>query len=80
MSERTTPVATWRKVAAAILDFLTIFFVGGYVIGKFTGNLTDDGFKLEGLPALVLFALVIVYFVVGRKYLGGTIWQRILRA
>jgi hypothetical protein len=80
MSERTTPVATWRKVLAAILDFLTIFFVGGYVIGKFTGNLTDDGFKLEGLPALVLFALVIVYFVVGRKYLGGTIWQRILRA
>ena len=80
MSERTTPVATWRKVLAAILDFLTIFFVGGYVIGKFTGNLTDDGFKLEGLPALVLFAMVIVYFVVGRKYLGGTIWQRILRA
>ena len=80
MSERTTPVATWRKVLAAILDFLTIFFVGGYVIGKFTGNLTDDGFKLEGLPALVLFALVIVYFVVGRKYLGGTIWQRALKA
>ena len=80
MSEQTTPVPTWRKVLAAILDFLTIFFVGGYVIGKFTGNLADDGFKLEGLPALVLFALVIVSFVVGRKYLGGTLWQRVLRA
>jgi hypothetical protein len=80
MSDQTRPVATWRKVLAGIFDFLTVFFVGGYVIGKLTGNLTDDGFKLEGLPALLLFALIVVYFVVGRKYLGGTIWQRILRA
>ena len=80
MAERTTPAATWRKVLAGILDFLTVFFVGGYAIGKVTGNVTDDGFKLDGLPALLLFALIVVYFVVGRKYLGGTLWQRILRA
>jgi DMSO reductase anchor subunit len=80
MTDQRRPVATWRKVIAAIFDFLTVFFVGGYVIGKLTGNLTDDGFKLEGLPALLLFAIVIAYFVVGRKYLGGTIWQRIFRA
>ena len=80
MSEQTKPAATWRKVLAGILDFLTIFFVGGYAIGKLTGNTTDDGFKLEGLPALLLFALIAVYFVVGRKYLGGTVWQRVLRA
>lgn len=74
------PVATWRKVVAAILDFLTIFFVGGYIIGYLTGNLTGEGFKLEGGPALVLFALIVCYFVVGSKYLGGTLWQRILAA
>jgi hypothetical protein len=51
-----------------------------YVIGKLTGNLTDDGFKIEGLSAFLLFALIAVYFVVGRKYLGSTIWQRVLRA
>jgi hypothetical protein len=72
------PVATWRKVVAAILDFLMVFFVGGYIIGKFTGNLTEDGFKLEGTPALVLFAIIIAYFVIGSKYLGGTLWQRVL--
>ena len=72
------PVSTWRKVFAAVLDFLTVFFVGGYVIGYSTGDLTTDGFKLDGLPALILFAVVVVYFVVGSKYLGGTIWQRIL--
>ncbi len=80
MTDQTRPAATWRKVLAGIFDFLTVFFVGGYVIGKLTGNLTDDGFKLEGWPALLLFALVVAYFVVGRKYLGGTLWQRIFRA
>ena len=72
------PTATWRKVLAAVLDFFTVFFVLGYTIGQLTGNVTNDGFKLEGMPALALFALVIIYFVAGSKYLGGTIWQRIL--
>jgi hypothetical protein len=70
--------ATWRKVLAAILDFLMVFFVGGYAIGYLTGGTTAEGFKLEGAPAIVLFALIVVYFVAGSKYLGGTVWQRIL--
>ena len=78
MTDIVQPVATWRKVLAAVLDFVTIFFAGGYAIGYLTGNLTAEGFNLEGMTALILFAVVIVYFVVGSKYLGGTIWQRIL--
>jgi DMSO reductase anchor subunit len=78
MPEEIKPVATWRKVLAALLDFLTVFFAGGYAIAQMTGNVTADGFKLEGMPALALFALIAVYFVTGSKYLGGTIWQRIL--
>ena len=80
MTDTIKPVATWRKVLAAVLDFLTIFFVGGYAIGYLTGNLTAEGFNLEGKSALMLFAVIIVYFVVGSKYLGGTVWQRILHA
>ncbi len=34
---------------------------------------------LNGMPALVLFAVIIIYFVVGTRYAGGTIWQRILK-
>jgi hypothetical protein len=30
------------------------------------------------MPAFVLFGLIIIYFLAGTKYLGGTIWQRIL--
>ena len=78
MTDIVKPAATWRKVLAAILDFFTVFFVFGYTIGKLTGNVTNEGFKLEGMPALVMFALIIIYFVAGTKYLGGTIWQRIL--
>ena len=52
--------------------------VPGYAIGYLTGNVTADGFNLQGTTALILFAVIIVYFVVGSKYLGGTVWQRIL--
>ena len=78
MSELVKPVATWRKVVAAILDFFMIFAIGGYVIGRQTGNLSDDGFKLEGVPALILFAVIAAYFVIFTKFLGGTLWQRVL--
>lgn len=71
-------VSTWRKVLAAILDFFTIFFVGGYIVAYLTGGLTDGGFSLQGASAFILFALIIAYFVVFSKYLGGTLWQRVL--
>ena len=70
----------WRRGLAGFLDFITVFFVGGYVIGALTGNTTGDGFKLEGWPALVLFAVIALYFYLGWKKFGGTIWQRILKA
>jgi len=68
----------FKRVFAGIFDFLTIFVGGGWIIATMTGNTTEGGFSLNGAPALVLFALVIAYFVIGRKYLGGTPWQYIL--
>ena len=73
-------VSTWRKVVAAILDFLFVLFVGGYAIGYMTGNLTDEGFSLNGGPALILFAIIVLYFIVFTRYLGGTLFQRLLGA
>jgi DMSO reductase anchor subunit len=72
-------VPTWKKVVAAILDFFTVFLVGGYIIAKLTGGQTEGGFNLQGLPAVVLFVLIVAYFVIGYRYAGGTIWQRILK-
>ena len=74
------PVATWRKVVAFILDLAFSFAIIGYAIGWMTGGLTDKGFELQGGPALLLFGLVILYFVLFSRFLGGTVFQRLLRA
>lgn len=71
-------VPTWKIVLAAFLDFLTIFFVAGFIISAIFGGRTGSGFNLEGMPALLLFAVVIAYFVLAPRF-GGTLWQRILK-
>ncbi|MCF3593659.1 hypothetical protein LZG00_06575 [Rhodobacteraceae bacterium LMO-12] len=78
MTEDTRP-ATWKVVVAFILDLLTSFILFGYLIAKFTGNTTEGGFELNGLPALVLFAAVIAYMWLMPRF-GGRLWQRILGA
>ena len=74
------PVAHWRIILAAILDFFTAFFMIGTIVAYISGETTDEGFELQGASALALFALIVAYFLIGRKYLGGTLWQRILKA
>jgi hypothetical protein len=76
---RKTP-ATWRIVLAFVLDFITIFFVAGFLVASLFGGKTDDGFQLNGAPALLCFVLMIAYFVVFNRYLGGTLWKHILKA
>ena len=69
---------TWLKVLAAILDFVTIFIAGGFVISKLLGQDTQTGFKLSGMPALVLLAVVVAYFWLLPRYTGSTLWKWIL--
>jgi hypothetical protein len=78
MTEPTKAAPVWKRVVAAILDFITAFFVFGFAIAATTGDTTSGGFNLSGLPAVVLFVLVAAYFFIGRRYLGGTLWDRIL--
>jgi hypothetical protein len=77
MTEPAIRAPVWKRVIASILDFFTAFFVFGMVIAYATGQTTSKGFNLTGLPALLLFALMVAYFFVGRRYLGGTLWDRI---
>jgi hypothetical protein len=67
----------WKRVVAAVLDFLTVFYLAGLAIGYATGDATGASFQLSGVPALILFALIAIYFYVGRRRLGGTLWDRI---
>ena len=80
MTDTPRNVASWRIILAFILDLVTAFFVFGYLVGKLFGGLTDNGFQLEGWPALLMFALIIAYFFIFGRYLGGRLWQRILGA
>lgn len=73
-------ISTARKVFAAILDFLFIFIVSGYVVASIAGGTTSEGFELKGGPAFIVFAIVILYFIVFRRFLGGTLFQRLLGA
>jgi len=72
-------VPTWKKVVAFLIDLIGSFFILGYIIGYFTGNLTSRGFNLNGGPAFLLFILIIVYFVVFNKFLGGTVGKRLFK-
>ena len=80
MADEPRSVAHWRIVLAFILDLITAFFVLGYLVGRIFGGATPNGFALEGWTALLLLALIIAYFVLFGRYLGGTLWQRILGA
>ena len=73
-------IATRRKVVAAILDFIFVFAIAGYAIGCMTRNLSDNGFELKGGPAFIVFAIVVFYFIIFTRYLGGTVFQRLLGA
>lgn len=72
--------ATWRIVLAAVLDFFTAFFVLGFLIASIFGGRTDAGFNLEGGPAILLFAAIVGYFLIGNRMFGGTLWKHILKA
>lgn len=76
MDTANPPAPLWKRIVAPILDLISAFFGLGYIIGAATGMLTPEGFKLTGWPALLLFALIIAYFVIGRRYAGGTLWDR----
>jgi hypothetical protein len=78
MADTIEPTPVWKRGVAATLDFFTAFFLSGWVIGHFTGNTTDKGLNLNGGPAFLLFAVVVAYFFIGRRYAGGTLWDRTL--
>lgn len=80
INRNTKGPSTWRLVLAAVLDFLTAFVVFGYLVARLTGGLTDTGFNLTGWPAALAFLLIIAYFIIFNKFLGGTIWRWILGA
>lgn len=71
----------WRRVLAAIFDFLLAYAVFGWLLmltvgsrpfqpgGNFSMSLSASGFgfRLEGWPVLLLFALIGTYFIATKR-------------
>ena len=68
----------WKWVVAPIFDFVVVFVVAGLAIGSLTGQTNAHGFDLKGWSATALCGVIIVYFVIGRRFAGGTVGDRIL--
>ena len=79
MAVRRRHVPGWHRFAAALLDFLTIFLAAGFGIAALTDDINKHGFDLSGWPFTALLALIVAYFWICRRYLGGSIWDRIFR-
>ena len=70
--------STWKKILAFFIDYFSSFFIFGYIIAYFFEGLTKNGFELEGVPALVVFSLIIAYFIIMKRYFSGTLGEKIL--
>lgn len=60
--------------------FFHDFWIAGLAVAALLGGITENGFNLNSPPALLCFALMIAYFVMFNRYLGGNIGKRILKA
>jgi uncharacterized RDD family membrane protein YckC len=75
-------VGVGRRLLAGFVDCLIVFFGLGFAIAAITGKISSGpdglGFNLEGVEALALFALCLVYFVAMEATLGATIGKLLL--
>ncbi|MBI2268589.1 MAG: RDD family protein [Candidatus Blackburnbacteria bacterium] len=70
---------TWKKVTAFIIDLVLSFYVLGYVTALGFGRTQGSSFEIEGLPTIIVFLAVFLYFVLMNKYFSGTIGKKLLR-
>lgn len=65
--------AFWRRGLAGLFDFLTVFFVGGYLVGSLTGRRRKTGLICAAWRRSRCLAPIVPYFYLGWKVLGGTV-------
>ena len=68
-----------KKFLAFVVDITISFFGLGYIIALITGETVQNGFKLQGMSAIVLFTLIILYFVLSKKFLGQTPGRKLFK-
>jgi uncharacterized RDD family membrane protein YckC len=65
----------WARAAAHLLDgvlfLVPTFWLAGYAYGSYFGGLTESGFNLNGLPALVVMGATALAFFVYLTFFEG---------
>ncbi|HYC35342.1 MAG TPA: RDD family protein [Usitatibacter sp.] len=69
------PVGVFRRAVAVIIDTILLMIVA-YALAAATGSTSDQGFNLQGAPALLLFLIFFGYYVVMEKTSGGTLGKK----
>lgn len=72
------PVGVGRRAVAVIIDSILLFIVG-YLIASVTGGTTEQGFNLQGAPALGFFVVAMAYYIVMEKTSGATLGKMAMK-
>ena len=70
-------VGVARRAAAIIVDAILLMIIG-WIIAKFTGQTTEEGFNLMGGPALLWFLVSFGYYIVMEAMWAGTLGKKAL--
>jgi hypothetical protein len=78
-------VSTWKVITAFLLDLAGSMFVFGHIIDIMNGSSTTEGnfsvtafdVTLYGGAAALLLVLVVAYFVVTNRSMGGTLGKHV---
>lgn len=65
------------RAVATIIDGI-ILMVLGFLVAMGTGSTTGTGFALQGLPAMLWFAVGLAYYVVLEAEYGQTVGKRLV--
>ena len=71
-------VGVGRRAVAIIIDTILLMIVG-WIIAKFTGGATSEGFEVKGAPAGLLLLIALAYYIVMEVQWGGTLGKLAVR-
>jgi uncharacterized RDD family membrane protein YckC len=66
------------RAVAAIIDTALLFIIG-YLIALATGDVTKEGFLLQGVPFFIWLAIALGYYIVMEAQSGATLGKRVMK-
>ncbi|MBI1918979.1 hypothetical protein HYS29_00105 [Candidatus Microgenomates bacterium] len=64
-----------KKIISGVLDFVLAFGVSGWLLTRLSGG--EGTFQLQNMWFVAWIVVVVLYYVLSKKYLGKTVGQKI---